>query len=366
MTVSTKASQDTSAVPMDAPNSKVSNEAAAVQSRRMTVFYSVSFYWIVSISLVFLNKFSMTDVDAPIFLTWTQLVLAVFGCYVLSSLRTKTKLLAFFPDLRFSPTVAMRVLPLTITFVGMITFNNLCLKHVHVSFYQVARSLTIIFNVAFTYLVMGQKTSQRALLAVATVFIGYVIGSSSELRVSSLSIRGSIFGILSSLFVSLYAINVKRTMAHVGGNKWILMWYNNVIASLLMPPLILMFGEPSVLVASPRVYEFTFWSHMVLMTGVFGFLINIATYAQIQATSPLTHNISGTAKAGVQTLIALIMLREPIAFEGVFGLFLVLGGSLSYSYVRDREMNAAKAATYEPVKTNPDDVELGNTAKAEN
>ena len=56
----------------------------------------------------------------------------------------------------------------------------MCLKHVHVSFYQVARSLTIIFNVLLTYLVMGTKTSQRSILAVATVFIGYVIGSSSE------------------------------------------------------------------------------------------------------------------------------------------------------------------------------------------
>ena len=32
-------------------------------------------------------------------------------------------------------------------FVGMITFNNLCLKHLGVSFYNVGRSLTTVFNV---------------------------------------------------------------------------------------------------------------------------------------------------------------------------------------------------------------------------
>ena len=148
-------------------------------------------------------------------------------------------------------------------------------------------------------------------------------------------------------------------MAHVGGNKWILMWYNNVIASVLMPPLIMMFGEPTILVSSPNFYTFKFWTQCIMLTGLFGFLINIATYAQIQATSPLTHNISGTAKAGVQTLIALVMLREPIAMEGLFGLFLVLGGSLAYSYVRDQEMNQAKAKpAYDPVKTT-EDIELG-------
>ena len=36
----------------------------------------------------------------------------------------------------------------------MITFNNLCLKYVGVSFYYIGRSLTTVFNVATTYLVL--------------------------------------------------------------------------------------------------------------------------------------------------------------------------------------------------------------------
>ena len=40
-----------------------------------------------------------------------------------------------------------QVLPLSVVFVGMITFNNLCLKHLGVSFYNVGRSLTTVFNV---------------------------------------------------------------------------------------------------------------------------------------------------------------------------------------------------------------------------
>ena len=41
----------------------------------------------------------------------------------------------------------LQVLPLSIVFVGMITFNNLCLKYLGVSFYNVGRSLTTVFNV---------------------------------------------------------------------------------------------------------------------------------------------------------------------------------------------------------------------------
>jgi GDP-fucose transporter C1 len=42
-----------------------------------------------------------------------------------------------------------------------------------------------------------------------------------------------------------------------------------------------------------------FWTAM-LLSGVMGFAIGLVTVMQVRATSPLTHNISGTAKAAVQ------------------------------------------------------------------
>lgn len=56
-----------------------------------------------------------------------------------------------------------QILPLSIVFVGMITFNNLCLKYVGVAFYYVGRSLTTVFNVACTYVILRQTTSFKVL-----------------------------------------------------------------------------------------------------------------------------------------------------------------------------------------------------------
>lgn len=42
----------------------------------------------------------------------------------------------------------------------------------------------------------------------------------------------------------------------------------------------------------------------LVVSGVLGFLMGIVTVMQIRVTSPLTHNISGTAKAGVQSIMA--------------------------------------------------------------
>lgn len=38
------------------------------------------------------------------------------------------------------------------------------------------------------------------------------------------------------------------------------------------------------------------------ITGIMGFAIGLVTVMQVKATSPLTHNISGTAKAAAQVI----------------------------------------------------------------
>ena len=68
------------------------------------------------------------------------------------------------------------MLPLSVIFVGMITFNNLCLRHVGVSFYYIGRSLTTVFNVLLTYFILGQKTSLAAVSCCAVILAGFYLG----------------------------------------------------------------------------------------------------------------------------------------------------------------------------------------------
>ena len=69
-----------------------------------------------------------------------------------------------------------QVLPLSVIFVGMITFNNLCLRHVGVSFYYIGRSLTTVFNVLLTYFILGQRTSLAAVACCAVILAGFYLG----------------------------------------------------------------------------------------------------------------------------------------------------------------------------------------------
>lgn len=77
-------------------------------------------------------------------------------------------------------------------------------------------------------------------------------------------------------------------------------------------------------------------------------IAGIVTVLQIKATSPLTHNISGTAKAAVQSMLAFYLWGNAATVLGVVSIFVVLGGSLLYTFVKMDENR--KPVPQQPVK----------------
>ena len=304
-------------------------------------------YFVTSIAMVFLNKVLMDPAvtgDFPFFLVMCQAICTGGICYLLGLFGHKAKpgsFLSTFPKLTVDPEIMRAVFPLSLVFTGMIAFNQLCLAYVEVSFYNVARSLTIVFNVIFTYWLLGETTSRKTLLTLLVVIAGFFIGSGTEVH---FSLIGTFFGVLSSVFVSLNSIYTKKSMAVVQGNQWALALYNNINATIIFAILCVVLGEPQKLWASDAIITVQFWL-LLLLSGVTGFGIGILTILQIKVTSPLTHNISGTAKAGVQTILALFIWQNPTTAMNLFGTFLVLIGSFLYALERSKEMDARRASS---------------------
>jgi len=320
----------------------------------------VATYWVVSISMVYLNKILMSSegvsIDAPLFITWFQCVVTCLICWVAgkcgeqaqkgytsvstseggnsSSGSPPPSFFAQFPKAEYKQIIAMRVFPLSVVFVAMITFNNLCLKWVEVSFYNVARSLTIVFNVFFSSALLGQRTSTNTIFCLLVVIFGFYIGAAGEIN---LSIKGTLAGVTASLFVSLNSIFTKKILSVVEDNHWRLTFYNNMNATFLFLPLIAYY-ESKILIEAVenQLANPIFWSAMCV-AGFFGFSIGIVTVLQIKATSPLSHNISGTAKAAVQSMMAFYIWGNEATAKGIAGIFTVLGGSLLYTYVKMSE-----------------------------
>jgi len=104
----------------------------------VTITLIVLAYFVVSISLVFVNKFVITEgtaIPAPLFVTWFQCILTALIVWALGSFASnfpKNSFLKEFPLQTFDVQTAKGIFPLSLIFVGMITFNNLCLLYVEV------------------------------------------------------------------------------------------------------------------------------------------------------------------------------------------------------------------------------------------
>lgn len=258
----------------------------------------VATYWFVSISMVYLNKVLMSSdeisIPAPLFVTWFQCVVTAAICWACGEIAHRFKQAEYtalakddseveevdqkpsfwaqFPRAEFKIGTGRRVFPLSLIFVGMITFNNLCLKWVEVSFYNVARSLTIVFNVIFSQFLLGSYTSPKTMMCLGIVILGFFMGSRGELN---FSFWGTIAGVASSLFVSLNSIYTKKILPVVENDHWRLTYYNNINACLLFLPLIVIFEHNQLAAGFGRQFSSPlFWSAM-MVAGFFGFSIGM-------------------------------------------------------------------------------------------
>merc|ERR1712228_737036 len=123
---------------------------------------------------------------------------------------------------------------------------------------------------------------------------------------------------------------------------------NNVNACILFLPLMIIFGEIPVVISFQYLTSMNFW-FLMTVGGVFGFAIGYVTGLQIKVTSPLTHNISGTAKAAAQTVLATYWFNETKSLLWWVSNMVVLGGSMAYTRVRQIEMknNSQSSSTQE-------------------
>lgn len=167
--------------------------------------------------------------------------------------------------------------------------------------------------------------------------MGFWLGVDQEHLSGSLSIAGTLFGILGSISLSLYSIYTKRILPLVNNEIWLLSYYNNAYSVFIFLPLMLINGEFSTVFNYDKLDQGYFWFALTI-GGICGFSIGYVTALQIQVTSPLTHNISGTAKACAQTVIATYWFNESKQLLWWFSNLVVLIGSGFYARLKQLDI----------------------------
>ncbi|XP_067658650.1 GDP-fucose transporter 1-like [Haliotis asinina] len=308
----------------------------------------VAMYWTISISMVFIMKHLLSgsygNQDLTIFVTWYQSASVVVFILALSSASKLLKFGLSVPSLDKETILHSDMLSLSFSFVISLTMNNLLLKHISVSFYQVARSLTLIFSILLSVCMLAKAPSYKVVFACLLIISGFVIGVDQEEASGTITIWGIIYGLLASLTSALTGIYFKKGENAVGGSALKLAYVNNFNSMVIIFPLVLSTNQLSHIMNSDIATQPQLWLFLTA-SGVLSLAIGWASALQIRYTSPVTHQISINAKSITQTVIAILWNNEHKTVFWWFGNILVLFGIGVYTYTKYQESTSQKVET---------------------
>lgn len=328
---------------------------------------AISFYWCNSIGMIFLNKFLFSSKDlnlnAPLFVTWYQSIVTVIFCYSAGFLvGNSIPIIGSFPKITPNMKMCYSCLLLSLFTAGAITFKNLTLTEIEISFYNVSLAMGTIFTVFFSWSILKQRISFVIILICFLISAGFVMGVEQEKKLTDVPMLGLFYGVMSSIVGPLSQIQLKRTLPLVENNLWLLTFYTNLNGLYIYPIAAFFFGEFKNVIQFDQLTSPHFWLLMTLSGGL-GVSLSFAVSLQISFTSPLTANISGVAKNCIQTVLAVLVFSQNKTLMWWGGNMAVLGGSGAYTFFRMQEMKKITAAAKEEPTDSLSAVELGQSAK---
>ncbi|KFH40717.1 putative transporter-like protein [Hapsidospora chrysogenum ATCC 11550] len=317
---------------------------------RTKVALTVLFHSSCAILSTILSKSALNGIEAPVTLLGLQTAVQVV-------LFTTFGLFTGWIQLSRPPSAWLALLPLTVARLVGILAKTYCLASVNASVYQIARGLLLPFTLLLSLLVLRPRPyyPPLSLAGCAMVMAGFVAGMAADYGQALTSGKGIILGVGSSLTTAIESVVVKRFLGKSKEGMWQMVWMSNVMALPFYLPLLPLSGELS---NAKNMFDMSETSEggrqflaSASLTGVSAFLLTIATFMQIEVTSPTTHMIVTAARGVAQSSLAIVLLGEMLTFDRAGSMFLILGGSALYGWARDRYAQSKKPSegAYQPV-----------------
>jgi len=303
------------------------------------------FYMIAALAMVMVNKWVLNATEAPLFFLFTQLVIAVIlflACHASGLLKV---------PLHFDQQTVQGLIPMISLNVVGLSFSNYTLKYVDASFYQVARGMVLPFTVCTSFFVLHSRSSLRILLACLMVTMGFFVGVFLDgTEVSSIGVT---FGVLSSMITAIHSVVIKRSLDVVKGSALHLSWYTNLYSAIALVPVVVVAGEIPAITAllaeqnplSTGISPLNTFLWGSAITGVFGFLMSIASLLSIKVTSPITHMVSSAVRGVAGSVLGMWLFNDVITTGRASSIAIILGGSIYYTWVKHQESQSSQTST---------------------
>ncbi|KAM0253713.1 hypothetical protein ACHAP5_000290 [Fusarium lateritium] len=312
---------------------------------RMRVALVVLFHSSCAIWSTILSKSALNGVEAPVTLLALQTTIQV-------ALLTIIGVATGWIKLSRPLNAWIALLPLTVARLVGILAKTYCLASVNASVYQIARGLLLPFTLFLSLLVLRPRPYYPpiSLVGCAMVMAGFGTGMMADYSQMLTSGKGVLLGVGSSFTTAVESVVVKRFLGKSQEGMWQMVWMSNCMALLFYIPLFPLSGEMSTMSSLFTVESMDVARQFLssaCLTGVSAFLLTIATFMQIEVTSPTTHMIVTAARGVAQSSLAVVLLGEVLTADRAGSMALILMGSALYGWARDRYQQAKKASSYQ-------------------
>ena len=305
-------------------------------------FLSIIFYLLCSQTCTYTNKFILSNNNGKadaLFVTWFQNFVEFFLILFLSNPFFKKCHKQIFPPLAYSFQHFIVVFPCVILFVTTFLLNNKCMESLPLTSYQISRSLTILFNVLFTFVFLHKKTTLKEFLCCLGVTTGFIIGIEGDI---DFNLKGLIYGISSSLSLSLYSVFSRKSIDILNGNQFVLIEYIIPFSIIILSFFVALNQGFNVFFEN---HNFNFWLSQII-GGIFGTLINIASFACIKYTSPIIHCLTGTLNSCITTFVSYTLFEKKISYMKLVGNTLTILFTFLYGIIHSDTKTESKNTNF--------------------
>ena len=177
------------------------------------------------------------------------------------------------------------MLPITSSFLLYLILGMLALKGVSIPMYASLRRFTVLFVMAFEYIVSRQLNSSAVLCTIGVQVIGCVMAAVNDVEYD---LYGYIAIGLYNAATAIYLVIIKSTKGkHDFLNSYSMMYLNSVMLLPVLLVMSLVTGELAAMKSFEYLYEFNFLFSFS-MSAVLAFVLNYAIFWNTTANSALT------------------------------------------------------------------------------
>ncbi|KAM3243300.1 hypothetical protein ACQJBY_055323 [Aegilops geniculata] len=323
-------------------NEMHSSEGAKRQQQRFCgPSVALTFNFAVAVGIIVANKMVMGSVGFkyPIALSLIHYAVALVLMAILKAL----SLLPVAPPSKSTPFSSLFALGAVMSLSTGLA--NVSLKHNSVGFYQMAKIAVTPTIVTAEFMLFKKKVSCQKVITLATVSIGVAVATVTDLEFNFFGACVALAWIVPSAVNKILWSNLQQT-----GN-WTalaLMWKTTPVTIFFLLALMPLLDPPGLLLFNWNFRN----SCAIVISALFGFLLQWSGALALGATSALSHVVLGQFKTIVIMLSGYLIFRSDPGVTSICGAVVALGGMSFYTYLGLKKEAAAPSGKKPPSRSN--------------